>query len=191
MMLSILIHNSVKEGILMINQFTGLSWPQSFGVFLFCIGGVCPGFLILQMYRPELITELDILKLLLFCVSLCFPVVLANFILGTIAFENIDKVNSKINKAPEEKDVDHDLFGNKKHLEKFDQASFGFFMTAGVMYAALLICYSKGSSFSSLIALVVIFEVVLFLAVVGDYFGHLFKVKYLNPFLNRFKKKPI
>lgn len=187
MMLSIPTHNTLKVGKLMISQLKDLSWPQSFGVFLFFLGGVCPGFLIIQMYKPELIIELDTLKLILFCISLSFPIVLLNFIFSAFLFHEEEK--KKEEGASLSDDEDNYLFGSINRNDRYDQASFSFLLTAIVLYPSLLFAYYNQGAFILFVILVIVIETLLIAFAIGDYCGQLFKAKALKPLLERFKKK--
>jgi hypothetical protein len=81
----------------MINDIKNITWFQSLITLTCFLGGICPGFLIIFLYKPELISSLDSLKLWLFSISLCLPVVLINYgVLGIFADDRVDRTEGLV-----------------------------------------------------------------------------------------------
>ena len=66
--------------------------PSDFAIGIgFFVGVVAPGFLTLFLYKPALVTSLDILKLLLFSTAITLPIVIINFIFVAMLYDEDKK----------------------------------------------------------------------------------------------------
>lgn len=72
----------------MLKDIQSLTWTQTI-IFIFALlGTLSPGFLTLYLFKPELISSLDTLKVILFSLSLSLPVfIITLFFLDQIAPE--------------------------------------------------------------------------------------------------------
>ena len=91
------------------------------------LGTVCPGFLVIFHFRPELVERYDAFKLILLSLSLTMPLVALNTVLGAYFEER--------NRPPTEQGVPLVAF------------SVGLFLTAASLFPALLLSYVYGYTF--------------------------------------------
>ena len=82
--------NLLELSAVMISDIKSLSWRQTIGGLLVCTGAVCPGFLTLFLFKPELVTSLETIKILLFSISLSLPVVFVNLPVAIYVSEDED-----------------------------------------------------------------------------------------------------
>ncbi len=65
----------------MLKDIKELSWDQSIFVISGFLGSIAPGFLLLYLFKPELILSLDSFKLVIFSLALSLPVVFLNILM--------------------------------------------------------------------------------------------------------------
>lgn len=120
----------------MLNEIKDLSWNHYLGATLIFVGAICPGFLTVFLFRPELISSLDTLKLLVLSLSLTLPVFIVNVALtGT---------------TPAAMKLDN----------KIVEALIGLFFTACVFYTTIIISYFFGLGFKPFLIVMAIVQVI-------------------------------
>lgn len=128
----------------MLKEIMSLSWLQTLGIFWGFMGTISPGFLLLYMYKPDLVTNLETAKLVIFSLALCLPIVCANLFVAQSTFQ-------------------------AESEEGFKQAMLAAFMSAMVCYTALLWSYFYNLLFSQfLLVLLTVQVLVAAVAVVSN-----------------------
>ena len=120
----------------MINEIKNLSWGQFVGVLFGTLGAVSPGFLVLFLFQPELVRELDTIKVIIFSLSLSLPLFVVNM---SFLYE--------FQKTRLDKDV-----------EEFDIAAESLFLVFLSSYSALLISYLSEFTFKEFLASIIVTE---------------------------------
>jgi len=134
--------DSIMSWISEIKEFKPKTTATWIGIFM---GTVSPGFLILYQYRPELIEKLDIIKLIIFAISLTLPVFVVN-LANMIDYKKID---------PFPDDLKHDL----KPLVILASG-----MTVTELYTALFFAHGYHLKFQTFCAFVLIIVCIMHLS---------------------------
>jgi hypothetical protein len=128
----------------MINEIKTLNWNQTLGVIFVFLGTISPGFLIIYLFKPELISSLDSIKIILFSLSISLPIVVVN--MSVCIFGSFDEEENS----------------------KFVGAILALFLTAAALYPSILISYIYGFSFKDFLKTVLVIQIFLILFVFVD-----------------------
>jgi len=113
----------------MLKDITNLSWGQTIGSILGFMGAISPGFLLIYVFKPELVYQLETVKLIIFSLSLSLPVFIINFLFISAVDVNNVEVPPQI------------------------LAGFALFMSFLAMYPNLLMAYMFNLSFNIFMAI--------------------------------------
>lgn len=123
----------------MLEEIKSLSWNQTLGAIFAFLGLIAPGFLLLYLFKPELISSLETIKVLLFSLSLCMPLFVFNL---AIAFT--------IEKHGEE--------------DPFHVSAIALYMSSVAAYVAILFSYLANLTFKQFLLAILATEIIVLIA---------------------------
>ena len=126
----------------MLKEITELTWKQTIGGVFCFLGTIAPGFLILYLYKPDLIESLETMKLIIFSLSLTLPL----FFINIVGLSVIDK----------------ELEKQQRH---FEFAVVAMFFCSVAAYPAILTAYLQNLPFKAFLVALLIWQVVVWLGV--------------------------
>ena len=121
----------------MLKDIKDLTWTQTLGGLFGFTGAIAPGFLLIYLYKPELLSSLDTLKVIFFSLSLSLPIIIVNLFLQ---FNILDEDG-----------------------EEFEIAVISLFMSSLVSYPSILISYLFLLSFKEFLIVLAIAQIVVFI----------------------------
>tara|TARA_B100000929_G_scaffold278990_1_gene255638 strand:+ start:756 stop:1175 length:420 start_codon:yes stop_codon:yes gene_type:complete len=102
----------------MLKEVRELTWQQTIGAVFGFMGAISPGFLLLYIFKPELVDSLATIKLIVFSLSLSMPMFIVNLFIITSLYKEFESSN--------------DYFGG---------AAIALFLTSVATYPILLFTY--------------------------------------------------
>ena len=126
----------------MLKEITELTWKQTIGGVFCFLGAIAPGFMILYLYKPELIESLETIKLVIFSLSISLP----------LFFTNMFGLSA----------IDKEL---EKKKSSFEFAAIAMFLCFATSYPAILYAYLNKLSFEAFLVSILISQVVVWVGV--------------------------
>ena len=126
----------------MLNEIKTLTQKQILGILFGFVGVVSPGLLIMFLYKPELVSSLETIKLIIFSISLSLPVVIINMIPSSYVSNEKDTFS--------------------------DDILIALFLSAVALYPSILISYIYNFSFTKFLFALLIMQAALIVLVIID-----------------------
>ena len=125
----------------MLEQIKTLTIDQIVGGIFALVGALCPGFLIVYVFKPELISSLETIKLIIFSISLTLPIIILN--IAIIA--RLESQNSQ--------DEDYEIVGKSLLLSSI------------LFYPVLLLAYLMSLNFKFFLLSLVLSQILIVMIV--------------------------
>jgi Na+-driven multidrug efflux pump len=126
----------------MLGDLKTLSWKQSIGGLFGFVGTVAPGFLLLYLFKPELISSLETIKVIIFSLALSVPIVLVNLPIA--------------------------IYLSGEHEDKYLPILFAMMLSSTVFYFALITTYLFNFNFKEFLIAVLVLQFLVSIVAIID-----------------------
>ncbi len=123
----------------MIKDIQSLTWNQTLGVIFGFLSSLSPGFLTLYLFKPDLVSNLDTFKIVIFSLALSLPIVVLNMALT-------------FNLPPEDESE-----------SEFETALRSLFVTSVVFYPSILMAYIFKYNFKEFLSVLLLIQILIYI----------------------------